>query len=347
MARYARRPRRTAVRRTRKSGPRRVRQTAPRKTVRGINYSKNPLALLQLRRLPHHRSTGGSTFNPSRSRSEMVRMPNPSDDKPYKPLTAKQFGRSALGVLGRNARAVGHFTNRFLPMGIGGMIGDAVNAGLQYAGKQVSDDYYKSDNKFVNAALSFADGMKRKGSINKYTDKVGSLLLDNSNDLASSLIKLQNTATYLKPKAEQLLDLKGWQEDWEFPYGRPKNDGNYFNWGPPGSNSVGDPNESKAEVRDLFPEYNAKDYIEENTFTDPQVRFGGSEDSDLSTYLNQYVNDNYNSSSNQTSTNGRYINYQPTPRKRKSSFRLAHNIDENSPTKIMFREAMERLRNIK
>lgn len=167
MPRYPKR----VVRRRRSTTPRRVRAPVKRRNVRGTDsfYANNPLELLKLNR-PNHRNT-----------------PIPKRYVPPKPDRGKQLARSALGVAGRNLRALGHFANRWVPFGLGGLAGDLINGGLNYAGKKISKSAYKSKNKVANAALSFLDGQQREGSINKYTDALGKLLLDKGDNIINDL----------------------------------------------------------------------------------------------------------------------------------------------------------------
>lgn len=154
-----------------------VRRKAPRRTVRGMHtFVDNPLGLLTLTR--HYSGSSGS-----RKRNN----PNYHSDQPIQQQPKNylpQLGRSALGVAGRNVRALGHFADRFLPIPVGGLIGDYFNDTVNEWGENISNDVYKFDNKAANALLSFVDGQDRPGNINKYTDKVGKFLLGSTDKIA-------------------------------------------------------------------------------------------------------------------------------------------------------------------
>lgn len=159
------------------------RRAPKRRTVRGINYSKNPLQLLNLVRhysgssggrksdnLPSHALVGADEDRYSYNDGRMTKY---AESPAY---NARDFGRTALGVASRNVKAVGKYVDSFLPIPLASTIGDAVGNSLTSYGQELSDRTYLSKNKATNALLSFLDGEDRPGNINKYTDFVGEIM---------------------------------------------------------------------------------------------------------------------------------------------------------------------------
>lgn len=186
----------------RRKGAKRVRRVGARRIVRGINYAKNPLELLKLHGInkPHRQY-------PSRRRRQIIYLNSPVHEPIYSPLspdffspgqregfrvmdelglmtggenydpipTFNQAGKFVLGNIGRSAKAVGTFADHFIPGS--SLLGDGIDFLAKYAAKEIPGTPYKTKNKFVNAALSHIDGEDRPGSLVKYTDTLGKLML--------------------------------------------------------------------------------------------------------------------------------------------------------------------------
>ena len=152
-------------------------------------FVDNPRGLLTLTR---HFS--GSSGGKKKFRNPTYQMELPIDNRP----NGGQIARSAIGVAGRNIRAVGHFADRFLPIPVGGLIGDYFNDTLNEWGEDVSNDVYQTDNRFVNGLMSFVDGQDRPGNVNKYTDKLGKFLLGNSDKITDGVKNLTDTYSEMK-----------------------------------------------------------------------------------------------------------------------------------------------------
>lgn len=164
----------------RRKGAKRYARTSTRKTVRGSDqfYYNNPMKLLELKRYT----------KPTMAKAASLAQQN--FRKPTGNVNWRSFGRSVVGGIGRNIRAAGHFFSRYFP-GLDDL-GDMVNDELQDVGRRISDDPIMSTGKSGNAILSFLDGIDRPGSVNKYTDAAGKIMLKLSN--SKNFGKLVNQA---------------------------------------------------------------------------------------------------------------------------------------------------------